>query len=83
MVNNNKPRITAIVRFNHSAVAIVPKLGKLEFPSIEAIECFAETQGYQVNIKHAHPAGASIIHPQQDDREKSVPVLRSVSVGAR
>ncbi len=77
MGTNGKPKITAIVRFDHSAVAIGRGLGKNEFVSLEALKHFARSRGYEINITHAHPAGVSI--KREDGDEANIPVLRSVA----
>lgn len=87
MQTNNKLKITAIVRFDHSAVAVGREMGRHEFVSFEALQCFAECRGYEINVTHAHPAGLpseALLkegeHIKQEERERIIPVLRSVCV---
>ena len=80
MMTKPKQRVTAIVRFDHSAI-IVGGLGKRqEFPSFKALSAYVEAQGAEIGILHAHPAGVSIkSEPHREDT--AVPVLRSISRG--
>ncbi len=81
MSTNGKPKITAIVRFDHTAVGIGRGLGRHDFKSLEALKEYAECRGYEINVTHAHPAGVSI---KRDYREEAIiPVLRTVCMGGR
>ena len=91
MNNNGKPKITAIVRFDHSAVAIGRKFGRHEFVSFDALKKYAEGGGYEISIAHAHPAGLpaqSLMQEgtqtrKEEDEGKRVPVLRNICAGKR
>jgi hypothetical protein len=52
---NGKPKATAIVRFDHSAVLIV-RGKKEEFKSLEEMKIYKDKNGLEVNIEYIHPA---------------------------
>jgi hypothetical protein len=81
MNNNGKQKITAIVRFDHSAIAIGRHFGRHEFVSLEALKKFAECRGYEISITHAHPAGVAI--KREHEREATISILRSICVGMK
>jgi hypothetical protein len=55
---NGKPKVTIIVRFDHSAAMIGPDRKKCEFPSLASALEDADRRGFDVNVSHLHPAGA-------------------------
>ncbi len=81
MNNNGKPKITAIERFDHSAIAVGRNFRTHEFKSLEALKKYAECRGYEINITHAHPAGVAI--RERHAQEEIIPVLRSVCAGMK
>lgn len=91
MNNNGKQKITAIVRFDHSAVAIGRNFGRHEFISHDALKKYTECRGYEINIIHAHPAGLPsgalaqerVSIEREHEREATIPILRSICAGTR
>lgn len=90
-MNNNGKKITAIVRFDHSAIAIGRNFGRHEFVSFDALKKYAECRGYEINITHAHPAGLpsealaqeGVAIKREHEREATIPILRSICVGMK
>ena len=90
-MNNSKLKITAIVRFDHSVVAVGQNFGRREVISLDALRKYAECRGYEINVTHAHPAGLPSEALAQDggktkggeDGGTAVPVLRTVCAGMK
>lgn len=52
---NGKPKATAIVRFDHSAVLVI-KGKKKEFKNLGEMKVYKDKKGLEVNIEYIHPA---------------------------
>lgn len=52
---DGKPKATAIVRFDHSAV-LIARGKKREFKSLGAMKIYKDKRGLEINIEHVHPA---------------------------
>lgn len=55
---NGKPKITVIVRFDHTVATIGPDRKRREHPSLNQALEHAHRRGFEVNVSHLHPAGA-------------------------
>jgi len=70
---NGKPKATAIIRFDHSAVLIV-RGKKEEFKSLEEMKTYKDKKGLEVNVEYIHPAS---IRPENVRETGKYPAIGS------
>jgi len=74
---NGKPKATAIVRFDHSAVLII-KGKKKEFKNLEAMKIYKDKKGLEVNIEHVCPAS---VRAENVRESKTYPEIKKSFMG--
>jgi len=58
---NGKKKVTAIERFDHSALLIWPdRKTKKTFPNIKDLKKFTDQKGWEINVEHLHAAGSTL-----------------------
>lgn len=56
-LNNGKPKVTAIQRFDHLVILLGPKYGdRREFETIDDLKQYVQRRGWEINVSHLHPA---------------------------
>ena len=55
-LNNGKPKVTVIQRFDHLVILLGPETSKKrKFNNLEDMKHFIQRKGYEVNVSHLHP----------------------------